>query len=146
MITRAVVGDAALAAIGIAACIFGVQQGIGAINAPESGLMPFLVGAVLAALALPGLLRRTEPEPAANGTDDSPMLRNPRGWALTVTAFVGLAVGVAYLSFVPAVFLFTLLLFTFSGPRRIAASVVYATLVTFASWFVFVFWFGVSFG
>jgi len=141
--TRAAIGDAALVAVGVAACIFGARLGIGAINAPESGLMPFIVGALLAALGLPGLFAR-----AGDGHDDSddtPFLRNPRGWLLTVVAVIGLAVGVAYLSFVPAVFLFTLVLYTAGGPRRIVASLVYPALVTLACWLVFVHWFGVSF-
>lgn len=145
MSTRAVVGDAALAAIGVAACVFGARQGIGAINEPESGLMPFVVGALLASLALPGLLRREANAGGAGDADGSAFLKNPRGWILTVAAVVALAAGVAYLSFAPAVFLFCLLLFSASGPRRIVAGVVYAALVTLVAWLVFVVWFGVSF-
>lgn len=141
MIKRAAIGDAALVGAGIAACVFGAGQGIGAINAPESGLMPFVVGVLLAALALPGLFARAGDVDA----DDTPFVRNPRGWLLTVAAAIGLALGVAYLSFAPAVFLFTLILYTAGGPRRIVASLVYPALVTLAAWLVFVRWFGVSF-
>lgn len=145
MITRAVMGDAALVAVGIAACIFGARQGIGTISAPESGLMPFVVGALLASLALPGLFARAGDVRGGGEADDTPFLRNPRGWLLTVVAVIGLALGVAYLSFAPAVFLFTLVLYTAGGPRRIVASLVYPALVTLAAWLVFVRWFGVSF-
>lgn len=145
MITRAAIGDAALLAVGVAACVFGAQLGIGTINAPESGLMPFIVGALLAALALPGLFAGAGGKHGEADGDDTPLVRNPRGWLLTVAAVIGLAVGVAYLSFAPAVFLFTLVLYTAGGPRRIVASLVYPTLVTLASWLVFVHWFGVSF-
>lgn len=145
MTTRAAIGDAALVAVGVAACVFGLRQGVGAINAPESGLMPFIVGALLAALGLPGAFARAADGHGEADGDDTPFVRNPRGWLLTVAAVIGLAVGVAYLSFVPAVFLFTLVLYAAGGSRRIVASLVYPALVTLACWLVFVHWFGVSF-
>jgi len=145
VITRAAIGDAALLAVGVAACVFGARLGIGAINAPESGLMPFVVGVLLAALALPGAFARAGEGRGGADDEETPFVRNPRGWLLTVAAVVGLALGVAYLSFVPAVFLFTLVLYTAGGPRRVVASLAYPALVTLASWLVFVHWFGVSF-
>ncbi len=144
---RAAVGDIAFTAVGVGACIAGWRLGVGSIDAPESGLMPFIVGAVLAFLGLLGLVpRRSSTVQALESETMSRMANNPRDWLMTVCAMIGLLVGVKYIGFVPTTFAFVLLLHWFTGPRRAAVSVVYASLVALVVWLVFSVWFGVSFG
>ncbi len=146
MIARTTVSDLLLATAGALACAFGWKLGVGTVTAPDAGLMPFLVGLVLAALGLYGIvvpraLRASRQEAAAL----PPLFNNAAGWTFTVAAMIGLAVAVKFLTLAPAVFLFVFLLHAASPPRRLLASAVYAGVVAAIAWLVFVRGFGLSF-
>ncbi len=137
-----VLADLALAALGVAAAIYGWRVGTGTLTEPRIGLMPFVVGIVLAVCGALGALpaaARASAEPAAGEATRF------RDMAIAVAAVIGLAFGSKWIGFLPASFAFLLLLFWISGPRRPVASLVYAGGVAVTAWLIFAVWFRVSF-
>ncbi|MFA7665717.1 MAG: tripartite tricarboxylate transporter TctB family protein [Burkholderiaceae bacterium] len=146
MIARTTLSDLLLVAAGVVACIGGWRLGVGAIRAPEAGLMPFLVGFILVllggyGLVVPRALRASREDAAAL----PPLFNTPSAWAFAVLATIGLAVAVRFLSLAPAVFLFVFALHASVKPRRLSVSAFYAAVVATVSWLVFVYWFGLAF-
>lgn len=105
---------AAVAGIGVAAAYSGVQMGLTQFNKPGTGLFPFIIGTVLALLAVPSLLKRMAPQAPA------PADKARRAWRHEVSIYFALAayaVLLTYAGFALSSSLFVLLLLRLVGRK-----------------------------
>ncbi len=123
---------------GLVICIFSVRLSLGTLRSPGPGFLPFISGALLAALAFVAYLqvrgRSSPPKEMKPIWSDS---RRGLRMILTFIALLAYAVGMEYLGFLMSTFLFIAFLLKFIEPQRWRVVLLGSILASGVSYCVF---------
>jgi len=118
------------------------KLGIGKLNTPGSGLMPFVLGLLFTVLALYRLIRRALPSSAEEVEVSSPEESGEQGvdykkLVYAMAAMFAFAILIEPLGFIITTFLTMLVLFRSSGYSRWSVAALYAAIIVLITYLLF---------
>ena len=132
--------------LGIALCLGSVQLGLGTMSSPESGLLPFITGALLGACGIVLVLLDMRKPPAGRGTsvEASGKMFGKKG-GLSLAALFLYAFLMEPLGFILSTFMVLFLLFKIMEPRKWVTPIFISVTAVIVGYLVFCVWLRVNF-
>jgi len=118
-------------------CIESFRLGLGKINAPRSGFMPFWAGAVLAGLSLLLIINKVFSKDRQAARPEAPPPIRWKNWITPLGAMLGFSLFFNYLGFVISTFALMFVLFAYGRMQSWPTALFTAALTTAFSYLIF---------